>query len=82
MIDVCRRKGVLLMYGEAQATVDEAKRCEIVHELQKNDFEQGGHIIAAYNQSVDLLAANVQSFVPSANGYALGSFGFEKAWPA
>jgi len=82
MIDVCRRKGVLLMYGEAQATVDEAKRCEIVHEMQKIDFEQGGYIIAAYNQSVDLLAANVQGFVPSANGYALGSFGFEKAWPA
>ena len=50
--------------------------------MQKIDFEQAGYIIAACNQSVDLLATNVQSFVPSANRYALGGFGFEKAWSA
>jgi peptide/nickel transport system substrate-binding protein len=67
---------------EAQATVDEAKRCDIIHAMQKIDLEQGGYIIASYNQSVDLLAANVQGFRPSATGYGLASSGYEKAWLA
>lgn len=70
------------LYNDAQATVDGAKRCEILHEMQKLDFEQGGYIIAAYNQGLDLVAQNVEGFVPAATGIALGNFGFEKAWRA
>ena len=68
------------LYDQAQATVDPAKRCEIVAEMQKLDFEQGGYIIASFNQSVDLMAANVQGFMPAATGIALGNFGFADAW--
>jgi peptide/nickel transport system substrate-binding protein len=70
------------LYDQAQATVDLAKRCEIVQAMQKLDFEQGGYIIASYNQSVDLMASNVQGFVPAATGIALGNFGFADAWLA
>jgi len=70
------------LYEQAQATVDEAKRCELLHEMQKLDFEEGGYIIPSYNQSVDLLAANVQGFDSAATGIALGNFGFDKAWLA
>ena len=70
------------LYDQAQATVDAGKRCEIIHAMQKIDFEQGGYIIASYNQSVDLLAAGVQGFQPSASGYGLGSSGYDKAWLA
>ena len=70
------------LYDEAQATVDARKRCEIIHAMQKIDFEQGGYIIASYNQSIDLLAAGVQGFQPSASGYGLGSSGYDKAWLA
>jgi len=70
------------LYDQAQATVDPAKRCEVVRAMQKLDFEQGGYIIASYNQSVDLMAANVQGFVPAATGIALGNFGFADAWLA
>jgi len=70
------------LYDQAQATVDLAKRCEVVQAMQKLDFEQGGYIIASYNQSVDLMASNVQGFVPAATGIALGNFGFADAWLA
>ena len=57
-------------------------RFEVVQAMQKLDFEQGGYIIASYNQSVDLMASNVQGFVPAATGIALGNFGFADAWLA
>jgi peptide/nickel transport system substrate-binding protein len=70
------------LYDQAQATTDAAKRCEIVREMQKIDFEEGGYIIPSFNQTVDLLAQNVQGFVPAATGLALGNFGFENVWLA
>lgn len=70
------------LYDEAQATLDPAKRCEILHEMQRLDFEEGGYIIASYNKSVDLMASNVSGFLPAATGIALGNFGFADAWLA
>lgn len=68
------------LYEQAQSTIDEQKRCEIIHAMQKIDFETGGYIIASFNQSVDLMAKNVEGFEPSASGYALGTFSWGKAW--
>jgi peptide/nickel transport system substrate-binding protein len=70
------------LYNEAQATPDMAKRCEILHQMQKMDFELGGYIIPAFNQNVDVMTENVQGFVPAATGISLGNFDFQKAWLA
>jgi len=70
------------LYDEAQATVDAVKRCDILHAMQKIDFEQGGYIIPSYNQSVDLMVASVEGFQASATGYGLASSGYQKAWLA
>jgi len=70
------------LYDEAQATVDAGKRCDILHAMQKIDFEQGGYIIPSYNQSVDLMTASVEGFQASATGYGLASSGYQKAWLA
>lgn len=70
----------IALYNEAQATADPAKRCDVLHEMQKIDFEEGGYIIAAFNQGVDLMGENVQGFVPAATGIPLGNFGFQAAW--
>jgi hypothetical protein len=53
--------------------------CEKPLCLTLEEAEQSGYIIASYNQSVDLLAANVQGFRASATGYGLASSGYEKA---
>jgi peptide/nickel transport system substrate-binding protein len=73
-------KAYAALYAKAQATLDPAKRFEVIHEMQQIDFTQGGYIIAAYNQSVDLMGQNVQGLVPTATGLALGNFGFGSAW--
>jgi peptide/nickel transport system substrate-binding protein len=70
------------LYNEAQATPDAAKRCEILHAMQKIDFEEGGYIIPAFNQGVDLMASSVNGFAPAATGIPLGNFGFRTAWMA
>jgi peptide/nickel transport system substrate-binding protein len=68
------------LYAQAQSIVDETKRCEIIHEMQKIDFEKGGYIIASYNQSVDLMAQNVHGFEPGLSGFALGTYSWAKGW--
>lgn len=69
------------LYAQAQATVDPAKRAEIIHAMQKLDFEEGGYIIACYNQTVDLVRDNVQGMVPTSVGLtALGNGAIGEVW--
>jgi peptide/nickel transport system substrate-binding protein len=68
------------LYRQALATLDQEKRCEIIHEMEAIDFESGGYIIWSYNKSVDLLAANVQGLGQSRTGFSLGNYGFAKVW--
>lgn len=70
------------LYTQALATLDEGKRCDVIRQMQAIDFEQGGYIIWSYNQSVDLLAANVRGFGESRTGFSLGNYGFSGAWLA
>ena len=72
----------LKLYNEAQATLDQGKRCDIVHDMQKIDFEEGALIVPCFNKQVDLMAANVQGFQVSNTGYSLGNFDFAEAWLA
>jgi peptide/nickel transport system substrate-binding protein len=72
----------LKLYNEAQATLDHGKRCDIIHEMQRIDFEEGGLIIPCYNKQVDLMTSDVQGFQVSNTGYSLGNFGFADAWLA
>lgn len=72
----------LKLYNEAQATLDLGKRCEIIHEMQKIDFMEGGLIVPAFIKPVDLMRSNVYGFQPSNTGYQLGNFMFGEAWMA
>jgi peptide/nickel transport system substrate-binding protein len=70
------------LYDQAQSLVDPTKRAEVIREMQKIDFEEGGFIIPSFNQTIDLMAENVQGFESANTGNALGNFGFAKAWLA
>jgi peptide/nickel transport system substrate-binding protein len=63
------------LYHQALAEVDEAKRCEIVHEMQQLEYEQGGYIIPFFNNLVDSYSDKVQGFKPSKATLNLDSFG-------
>ena len=63
------------LYKQALAEIDEAKRCDIVHEMQKLEYEQGGYIIPFFNNLVDSYNTKVQGFKPSKATLNLDSFG-------
>jgi len=70
------------LYNKANATVDPARRCKIIHQMQMIDFERGGYIIAAYNKQLDLMSSKVNGFAPAGTGVPLGNAGWEGAWIA
>lgn len=68
------------LYAQAQSIIDAAKRAPVIQEMQKIDFEEGGFIIPSFNKTIDLMAENVQGFVASNTGEALGNFNFTRVW--
>lgn len=68
------------LYNQAIGATDIVKRKEIVHDLMKIDFEEGGYIIPSFNQGVDLLAKNVEGLTPARTGYAMGHFAWKSVW--
>jgi peptide/nickel transport system substrate-binding protein len=70
------------LYAQAQSIVDPAKRAEIIREMEKIDFEEGGFIIPSFNETIDLISESVQGFESANTGNALGNFGFVKSWLA
>jgi peptide/nickel transport system substrate-binding protein len=73
-------KDYINLFNDALRTTDDAKRHDIARQMQNIDFDHGGYIIATYNQTADLMAANVEGFGPSKTGEPLGQFAFSKAW--
>jgi peptide/nickel transport system substrate-binding protein len=68
------------LYKAANATLDDATRLEIAHEMQLIDFNEGGYIIPAYNKIVDLMTTQVQGFPRGGTGIPLGNSSWETAW--
>ena len=69
-------------YLEALAEPDEAARCALIEEMQREEYEEGGNIIPIFNNLIDATAANVQGFVAQPNVLNLDHFGrgFKNIW--
>ena len=72
----------LSLYKQALAEVDQAKRCDIVHEMQSIEYNYGGYIIPFFNNLVDGYSKKVQGFKVSKATLNLDSFGhgFRTIW--
>jgi len=68
------------LYKQANATTDAAKRKELLHAMQKIDFDRGGYIIAAYNKLLDVTTSRVHGFEPAGTGIVLGNADWAHAW--
>jgi peptide/nickel transport system substrate-binding protein len=68
------------LYQNALAELDEAKRCELIHEMQRMEWEEGGYIIPTFNNQVDAHSAKVEGFVPAKTGGPLGNYGFRQVY--
>jgi peptide/nickel transport system substrate-binding protein len=64
------------LYLQARAEVDPAKRCDIVHEMQMEEYQYGGYIIPFFNNLVDSYSTKVAGFVQNTRSTQnLNSFG-------
>jgi peptide/nickel transport system substrate-binding protein len=63
------------LYKQALAEVDEAKRCDIVHEMQSLEYNYGGYIIPFFNNLVDAYSSKVAGFKVSKATLNLDTFG-------
>ncbi len=63
------------LYSQALKTVDKAKRCAIVHEMQKIEYDSGGYIVWGFYNLVDAYSPKVVGFKPSKGTLPLGGYG-------
>ncbi len=68
------------MAQTAIKTVDEAKRAEIVHEMQAIEYNEGGYIIPFFTGFVDATQANVNGMLPSKMGLPFNNYRFKYLW--
>ena len=65
----------ITLYQQALKETDATKRCDIIHEMQKAEYEVGGYIIPFFNNLVDAHSAKVQGFKVSKATLNLDTFG-------
>ncbi len=64
-----------LLYSQALATTDAAKRIQIEHEMQTIEYDIGGYIIPFFGGLIDGYSAKVKGLKPSKGTLNLDSFG-------
>ena len=65
----------ITLYQQALKETDATKRCDIIHEMQKAEYEAGGYIIPFFNNLVDAHSSKVQGFKVSKATLNLDTFG-------
>jgi len=65
----------ITLYQQALKETDPTKRCDIIHEMQKAEYEVGGYIIPFFNNLVDAHSSKVEGFKVSKATLNLDTFG-------
>jgi peptide/nickel transport system substrate-binding protein len=69
------------LYNQAIKTVDASARAELVRELLKFDYDQGGYIVPVYYPSVEGMSDKVNGDAENISGYPVnGSNGLQDLW--
>ena len=65
----------LKLYRQASATVDEKKRCQIVKDMQRMEYDEGGHIIWGFKNLTDGYNRKVGGFKTDRGTLNLNKYG-------
>jgi peptide/nickel transport system substrate-binding protein len=63
------------LYQQALKETDPTKRCDIIHNMQKAEYDVGGYIIPFFNNLVDAHSSKVEGFKVSKATLNLDTFG-------
>ena len=72
------------LYRQALATVPEAGKVEIAHEMQQMEYSgvASGYIVPFFNTVIDACGSRVNGVVSNKTGLPLGAYGFKNMWLA
>jgi peptide/nickel transport system substrate-binding protein len=70
------------LYRQALGTLDEKKRCDLIHEMQRMEYERGGHLVWGFANFVDAYNTKVKGLLPTKGQMPLNGFNFEQLWIA
>ncbi|HJS49950.1 MAG TPA: ABC transporter substrate-binding protein, partial [Gaiellaceae bacterium] len=65
----------LRLYRQALATVDEKKRCDLIREMQRMEYDEGGHIVWAFKSALDAHSRRVGGFKTDRGTLSLNKYG-------
>lgn len=65
------------LYAQANATQSPETRKQIVHEMQKIDFNEGGYIVPCFVDSLDAYSTKLSGYQTGKVGEPMGNFNFE-----
>ncbi len=68
------------LVNEATATIDETKRCDLIQQAQKIEYDSGGYIIWGFPNNIDAYSTKVHGLVPDKSGIPLTSYNFAQVW--
>jgi len=59
---------------QARGELDEDKRCDLLKEAQKLEYEQGGYIIPYFSNAIDAHSAKIGGIQQARSGFTLGNY--------
>ena len=59
---------------EARAELDEDRRCELLGEAQRLEYEQGGYIIPYFSNAIDAHSSTIGGIQEAKSGFTLGNY--------
>ncbi|HLH64203.1 MAG TPA: ABC transporter substrate-binding protein [Solirubrobacteraceae bacterium] len=68
------------LINEARATLDDAKRIEILREAESLEYNYGGYIIPYFSNQIDAYSAKLGGFVEARSGFPLGNYWFKNVY--
>jgi peptide/nickel transport system substrate-binding protein len=51
--DAVSRRRYLALFAQANKTLDQGKRCGLIHEMQKMEWQRGGYIVWGFSNNID-----------------------------
>lgn len=73
-------KKYIALYKQALGTINKAKRYDIIHEMQKMEWQRGGHIVWGFSNFVDGYNKKVHGLLPNKGTMPLNAFRFKLLW--
>ncbi len=68
------------LYARAYKSTDPAVHRDVIHAMQRIDYERGGLVIPFFNPNIDAVASYVKGDIQNVTGFGLNAFDLRRFW--